>query len=58
MLKKFIITQRQPCVLSTQLIKEYIYIYIYMCVCVFIPSFFGELHQTLKLQLSYANALR
>ena len=41
-----------------------------MCVCVcvragacahvyiFIPSFFGKLHQTLKLQLSYANALR
>ena len=44
--------------------RIYIYIYIYVCVrararaCVFIPSFFGELHQTFKLQLSYANALR
>ena len=49
-------------------IYTYIHTYIYVCVCVcarararvcvFIPSFFGELHQTLKLQLSYTNALR
>ena len=36
----------------------YVCMYVCMCVCVFIPSFFGELHQTLKLQLYYANTLR
>ena len=50
------LTQRQPCFLSKRFIKAYIYVCV--CVCVFIPSFFGELHQTLKLQLSYANTLR
>ena len=38
--------------------RIYTYMCVCVCVCVFIPSFFGELHQTLKLKLSYANALR
>ena len=48
------------CFIQVTYKRIYTYIYMYVCVRVyfFIPSFFRKLHQTLKLQLSYTNALR